>query len=278
MPKYTYSADPYNNLSGVVQAGHFHESDDYLIRRPGGIGDWIVTWTLDGEGAYGTPEGELVCRANDIVLLRPGTPHRYGTPKGKHWHFLWAHFPDMINETSLLPQQGHLHFAMDGTLVRQRLHRIFRTILDDFIERGPYWQELCLNSIREALLLVVRSNDKSIDPRIQETMHLLSRRLREPVRIAELARDVGLSASRLSHLFKQQIGRPIVEELNLMRLRQAELMLLHTHRSAFEIAAEVGYVNYNHFANRFKAQYGRSPRDYRSDHSPSNAASSRSRK
>ena len=69
-----------------------------------------------------------------------------------------------------------------------------------------------------------------MDPRIEEVLHLLSQHMREPLRIDAIARTVGLSASRLSHLFKQETGSSIVDTLNRMRIRQAALLIEHFRR------------------------------------------------
>jgi AraC family transcriptional regulator of arabinose operon len=49
-----------------------------------------------------------------------------------------------------------------------------------------------------------------------------------------------------------EIGHSIVETLIQMRLRQAALLLQHSNRNATEIAQDVGFQNYNHFANHLK--------------------------
>ena len=119
--------------------------------------------------------------------------------------------------------------------------RPLNSVVSDSIERSAYWSELCENNLREILLLLARRESKQIDARIEETQHLLSANMTAAFRIEDLAKKVGLSPSRLSHLYKETIGISIVESLNQMRIRQAALLLEHTNRTATEVALDVGF-------------------------------------
>lgn len=245
---------------GLVIAGHFNEWDTYVTKRPHGMSDWLITYTLDGEGYFLTSEGhEFICQEGDIALLKPGTPHQYGTRKGQNWDFVWAHFPSRIMETNYLPDMDLIVHRIESVSAHQRIYQAFRQIISDSTERRSYWQELCENSVRELILLLLQRVNKRMDPRIEETLHHLSTHMLDPVRVDLLAKAVGLSPSRLSHLFKQNTGESIVGMLNQMRIRQAALLLERTNRTATEAALEVGYQNYNHFAKQFQKLYGVNP-------------------
>ncbi|WP_426452963.1 helix-turn-helix domain-containing protein [Paenibacillus sp. S-38] len=255
---------PKEEVSGIVIAGHFDEGDHYATSRPNGRKDWLLTYTLGGEGYYETPGQELRCRRGDLVLMRPGTPHRYGTVKGERWHFVWVHFSDRIMETGTLTDAPLLHHQVSDKTAGRRIYRAFRRILTDSVERNLYWQELCEQAVREILLLLAQSMKRAIDPRIRSVLHLLSTRLREGVSIEDAARTAGLSPSRLSHLFKAETGHSVIETLNRMRIQQAALLLSHTDRTALEVSQDVGYQNYHHFAAQFRRVYGVNPSTYKS--------------
>jgi AraC family transcriptional regulator of arabinose operon len=247
---------------GVVIAGHFHETDTYVTHRPEGRSDWLIVYTLDGEGYFLTASGEKLCRAGDICLLKAGVPHQYGTCPGKVWHFVWAHFPP-LSETAYLPDEEVIILSVNSEYRRKRIYRSFKKVLKDSFDRIGLWQELCENSIREILLLMAQSLDKNIDSRVEQVLHMLSQDMKKIVRIEDLAKAVNLSASRLSHLFKEETGESILDTLNKMRLRQAAMLLEHTDRTASEAALDVGFQSYNHFAESFRKFYGVSPRAYK---------------
>jgi len=255
--------DDHNGYGGSVIAGHFNEPDTYATRRPHGMTDWLITYTLDGEGYCRTPELDLTCRAGDVTILRPQTPHQYGTMPGQRWHFVWAHFSQHTLETYLLPEAGLYQQSLSNSSSRRRVYRAFQRILADARQQSRYGQELCMNALREIFLLLLQRSEQRVDPRIEEALHLLAARLHEPVQIVTLARSIGLSESRLSHLFKQCTGHSIIDTVNRMRVQQAALLMEHTDRSASEVCSDVGYQNYNHFSNQFRKVYAMSPTQYR---------------
>jgi len=247
--------------TGTIIAGHFNENDRYATSRPEGMSDWLITYTLEGSGYFRTPAGEKNCITGDVTLLRSGVPHHYGTvPKGS-WNFIWAHFPN-LTETNILPDEELLILPFRDVHSQNRVYRALRNVLQDSRERRSFWQPLCENEIRGILLLMAERGGRKVDPRVEETLHLLSRHMRESLTIEEIAKSVGLSSSRLSHLFKQETGSTIVETLNDMRIRQAALLIRHSGRTAAEVAFDVGFQNYNHFAALFRKQLGASPREY----------------
>ncbi|WNR43306.1 helix-turn-helix domain-containing protein [Paenibacillus roseipurpureus] len=244
-------------------AGHFTETDTYVTKRPQGREDWLLTYTLGGEGFFRSLDQTHNCREGDFALVRPHAQQHYGTAPGAIWQFVWIHFPDSLTETSLLPDQPVLHMSIENDSLRERVHHAFMRILADSRERSDYWMELCIASVRELLLLLAQKSARKIDARIEEVQYLLSKMMRQPIRIDELAKAVGLSPSRLSHLFKESTGLSIIDSLNRMRIQQAVLLLQDSVRSASEVCYDVGFQNYNHFSNQFRKWYGESPSTFK---------------
>ncbi len=261
MPRYNRPEEYDDNTTYAMLAGHFRETDRYFIRRPEGRSDWLVVMTLSGEGYFRTPAGEKRCSAGQIAILRSGIPHEYGTVTGQQWNFVWAHF-GKLSEISYLPEEEVLVTELPEGETRKRAYRAFRSLLRDSRERSAYWQALFENAIRELLLLMAQRLEKRLDPRIEQALQFLSQNMQEEIRLERVAAEVGLSASRLSHLFKQEIGVAVLDYLNDMRLRQAVLLMRHMGRSATEASLDVGFNNYNHFAALFRRAYGVSPRSF----------------
>ncbi|CAN7610960.1 helix-turn-helix domain-containing protein [Paenibacillus sp. LjRoot56] len=240
-------------------AGHYIESDSYVTKRPQGRDDWLLIFTLEGAGFVNYHGAEHVCKKGALLLLAPGTPQHYGTLTNHTWQFVWAHFPHTLSETNLLPQEDQIFLTIENESLQERIYSAFARILADSRERGEYWFELCCSSLREILLIMAQKNIRKMDPRIEEVLHLLSRQMREQIRLEDLAQTVGLSPSRLSHLFKESTGYSIIDTLNRMRIQQAVLMLAHTGRTASDVCYDVGFQNYNHFTNQFRKWQGMTP-------------------
>ncbi len=258
-----YTKMTFEEEQRIIIAGHYHAPDTYASKRPYGRKDWLMIYTLGGEGYASTPNMNVICRTGDMTLLKPGIPHHYGTRKGEIWHMVWAHFSDQRMEPHLLPHHEIHQQPIENESARHRIYSAFERMITDSTEGGPYAQELCYNALREILMLLAQRGMQKLDARVEETLFLLSQHIRDPLKVDVIARKVGLSPSRLSHLFKENTGCSMIEMLNQMRIRQAALLLKHTDRSAFEVSQDVGFHNYNHFINQFRKLIHMTPSAYR---------------
>jgi len=89
--------------------------------------------------------------------------------------------------------------------------------------------------------------------------------------LADLARAVNLSPWRLAHLFKGEVGISPLRYLTLVRLQRARQYLETGFLPVREIAVSVGIPNPSQFTRSFKAAYGSSPVQHRSQHFRVNA-------
>ncbi|HEY7406492.1 MAG TPA: AraC family transcriptional regulator [Candidatus Angelobacter sp.] len=81
--------------------------------------------------------------------------------------------------------------------------------------------------------------------------------------ILELAHLVGLSNSRLGHLFRLQVGTDLNSFVRCARLERAAKLLQETELSIKEIAVSVGYHHTSSFDRGFEKKFGAAPADYR---------------
>jgi len=93
-------------------------------------------------------------------------------------------------------------------------------------------------------------------------------RLAEPggehARLPELARAVGLSPSRLSHLFTEEVGTSLRAYKAWMRLRRAAGRLA-AGAAITRAAHDAGFVDGAHMTHAFKRTFGLSPTELASD-------------
>jgi transcriptional regulator GlxA family with amidase domain len=100
------------------------------------------------------------------------------------------------------------------------------------------------------------------DFRIQEVVQVLNE---DPSRtLPELARTCQISMSRLSHLFKDEVGVNVKNYRRDCRLQVAAAMLVSTRMLVKQIAYSAGYRHTSSFVRAFKTHFGLSPACYRS--------------
>jgi len=87
----------------------------------------------------------------------------------------------------------------------------------------------------------------------------------EPLTVDDLARQVALSPSAFSRLFREVTGRTPYQFLKEYRLGRAREQLLDGRFSVAEVSRRVGYANVSHFIREFRARYGVTPGSYVSE-------------
>lgn len=75
----------------------------------------------------------------------------------------------------------------------------------------------------------------------------------------------GISRSVFYQKFKSLTGFPPNEYLRVIRLKKAADLLTHTDMRISDVAYETGFDDPLYFSKTFKAQFGKSPRQYRAD-------------
>lgn len=93
----------------------------------------------------------------------------------------------------------------------------------------------------------------------------LLKNLAAPVRLADVARHLDVSAEHLARVFRRETGSTVFEQLEQFRLEQARTYLISSDWSVAEIAARTGYSSASIFSRNFRRRVGASPSRYRQD-------------
>lgn len=106
-----------------------------------------------------------------------------------------------------------------------------------------------------AALSQAAGREPRIDPRVARTIRYIDRLETKKVSLADAAREVGLSASRLGHLFRQQTGLPFRRYLLWLRLQDA-LAALAGGSSLTDAAHSAGFADSAHLSRTFRRNFG----------------------
>jgi AraC family transcriptional regulator of arabinose operon len=105
-----------------------------------------------------------------------------------------------------------------------------------------------------------------MDRRVKRTKSVLDQEYRNPPAIEQLAEGVGLSASRLAHLFRDETGMSIQSYIVERRLFMAAMLIVQSDEQISQIAYRVGFGDVSNFNHSFKRRFAMSPREYRARH------------
>jgi AraC-like DNA-binding protein len=96
-------------------------------------------------------------------------------------------------------------------------------------------------------------------PHIARAIERLRRDFGQPVRIEELARDLGMSGSGFHQHFKAVTGMSPLQFQKQLRLQEARRLMLGEDLDAASAGARVGYNDAAHFNREYKSLFGVPP-------------------
>ena len=100
--------------------------------------------------------------------------------------------------------------------------------------------------------------------KLHEAVALMEANLGEPLPTEDIARLVGVSRRQLERLFKQHVEALPSRYHAELRLARARRLLQQTSQSILQVALGCGFASGSHFSNAYRARFGKTPRDERS--------------
>ena len=218
--------------------------------------------------------------AGDFYIMRPGDGHRYDVDRDTveiinilfipelfadaDWQMLrslpglTAFFSAEANpghKISLQPPHDH---AVENLCAR----------IHGEIERRPSGYRLHCRSLFIELLIAVERAAADGDPDlhagpIATAVAYLHAHPEEPLSMADVASECGLTANYLGERFKAELGVSIGEYLSRLRIDRARELLAGSERSVTDIALSTGFDSASYFGKVFLRLTGHTPRAYR---------------
>lgn len=96
-----------------------------------------------------------------------------------------------------------------------------------------------------------------------KVLTIINRTYNRPLTVSAIAAEVGISASRLAHVFRDVTSRSISEYIRECRVRAAAKALRETSASIGDVALSCGFYDQAHLTRAFKAVRGDTPLNYR---------------
>ena len=99
--------------------------------------------------------------------------------------------------------------------------------------------------------------------RLNTVLKYIEKNFSQPITPNDLASLINLSEYRFCHLFKEVMNQSPAAYVNEIRLKRARRLLAESDMSVAEVAAYVGFNDYNNFGRQFRRLYGCSPSELR---------------
>jgi len=98
---------------------------------------------------------------------------------------------------------------------------------------------------------------------IRDALQLIDQQYRNNINLEELARELSLTSSYLSKLFKREVGVNFKDYLLEKQMFEAKRLLMETNDKVYEIAQAVGFSDQHYFSDVFKRLTTFTPLEYR---------------
>lgn len=252
---------------GVHQCDPSFAMDERFLRK-----NDILHFIVSGRGTVRLGRQSHALSAGQGFYIPAYTPAFYQADGQEPWMYCWIIFGgvklneylhtariDRRNPTFLCPDPqsywAHVSDMLDACAhtdpsVEPRLfahcHELFAKLI-------------CDNAQRATLI----KSDFRMETYVEQAISYIQNNLGAPIRMTDLAAQVGLNPNYFCTVFEHYIGRSPQNYLITLRMQQARTLLLTTMDSIQRIASQVGYQSLSAFSKTFAKQVGVSPKEYR---------------
>jgi len=209
---------------------------------------------------HGTPIGGLCSGA--YVLARAGMLD--GQAAAIHWDFhdsFTEAFPDVRLVPNVFVADAPVITASGGSATADlMLHLIADTHGEDLAIAVA--DQMVYTAMRDGgaeQRVSLQSRSGARNARLAEALKIMRASLEDPLPIAEIAEQVGISTRQLERLFGQHLNTSPKRYLLELRLERARHLLVQTEMSVIDIALACGFENAGHFARVYKTRFGITP-------------------
>lgn len=187
------------------------------------------------------------------TLIQPAQQEEFFTP-------LTMHYPDMF---LLVPEQKESYAVL--TCLKQLYsaesshptHKLF--VLEKLI---GIWRNLLAVFPKNTALEA--DNSKLLrEKRIRIILNFIQQNFTRPISVQDMAAAANISKSECFRCFALLSNMTPIEYLNQVRLLHAAHLLAGTETNITDICYMAGFNNTSYFSQRFRDQYGMSPKAYR---------------
>jgi AraC-like DNA-binding protein/mannose-6-phosphate isomerase-like protein (cupin superfamily) len=144
----------------------------------------------------------------------------------------------------------------------QEIASAFARLIAEFEEKRPGYELIVKAELLRIFGLYFRYAQQSSAIRLarhplhayefSDLLQFLREHYYETITIAQAAQMVSLSPNYFCRVFKLVTGKTLIEYIHLLRVQEAERLLLETDLPVTEIATAVGFTNMTYFGRIFK--------------------------
>lgn len=253
-----------------TDAGVYPKAAGHICERKDGAAEVIFIYCAEGKGWCEIEGRRHEIGSNQLLVINPKTPHKYGAAGNSPWTIYWFHavganIPHYLERLEVSPAKPIVSLWGDV-----QLYQLFEDLLEG-LQRGFTLTHLiyAAHSLSHLMGLILRHKEdywhdqSSTRERILRSIDYMKAHLREPLNVASLARMANLSRSHYTTLFHRATGYGPLSYLNHLRLQRAVELLISTNWPIKHISEQLGFSDQFYFSRAFAKMHSHSPSEHR---------------
>ncbi|MFH1378140.1 MAG: AraC family transcriptional regulator [Planctomycetota bacterium] len=252
-------------IKGLINVGYYRAPKEKLP-SPHLIEDGrILIELITAGGVFFEADGaDVECRCGAQFWHLPGEKTIYRSIPGEPYECLTVHFVVRNEPVRTVPR---LTVWNDSVEALEFTQTALSSFYDSVFDRNILCRYLAATLYWKAYHSAKSRPDPTLPRALQTLIEELEKRLAEPLSVDDIAGIVGLSASHLHALFRDQLGATPHQYLTERRIQRARQRLATTHEPVKRIAIDCGFQSLENFYRCFKRATTMTPARYRDIHS-----------
>ncbi len=245
----------------VTQCG-FVTTDDTWHQKPLYATDSRLYFVLDGSGMLVSDREEMPLEPGFIYLAPCGSKCGfYGTDSVTKLYFHVRLLSEDGKSDLLSRLTRFLRYPIQPEEIK-RLRELYLSIdpIDHIVLKSEIFHVVVrfLDMERKSL-----SDHIKHTPAVASAINYINANLSAKLTAKEVAESVFLSQSKLSSLFREEIGQSVARYIDDLLMSEARTLLCYTDHSIAKISDRLGYCDQFYFSRAFHRHFDTSPTLYR---------------
>ena len=233
-------------------------------------------YILEGEREYFVGDKFFMIHKGDFIFIPEGLLHRTA---GKGATRILIYFTDEFLETffkdpllkMLLPTEPLVYRPSDDD--RKELEALLNTMLTTYMKKESsepdedYGTDMIVEELLH-LFFMIKHRPNTYIPQSVANRHIeaaiiyISENYKQIKSIDEISKKLFISKYHLCHLFTKYLGIPIMDYINMLKIKYACELIKSNEYNMIDICMKCGYNSAPYFSTIFKKLKGMTPREY----------------